>query len=108
MKTSVVAAAALAVTAFCTPKANAWPVAAGVRGGVAVGIGMSVPAPSAYYAAPAPVCAPPVAVAPVAVAPPYYYAPRVALHARYPYSRPYFRAGFAWGNRCYGGRYWHR
>jgi hypothetical protein len=44
MKTSVVAAVALAMTAFGTPNARAWggwPIAAGVAGGLAVGVAVA-------------------------------------------------------------------
>jgi hypothetical protein len=132
LKTSCVAALALAAMTFGAPQAKAWvggwPIAAGVFGGVAVGtaVGATVAANAAapvyytappavyatpnYYApAPAPVYAPAPAAVSVGVVPPYYVAPRVVYGAPYPYYRPYWRAGYGWGSRhFYGGHYYRR
>jgi hypothetical protein len=123
MKTSCVAALALAMTTFGAAQARAggWAVAGGVLGGVAVGTAVGVSVASAatpvYYTAPPPVYAAPTyyapaaacAPAPVAVAPAYYYAPRVVYTAPYPYYYPYGRVGYGWGPRYhYGGRYFRR
>jgi len=119
MKTSVIAALALAMTTFGALQARAggWAVAGGVLGGLAVGtaVGVTVanaagpvcyPYPAPVYAAPR-YYAPGPAVVAVAPAPAYYYGPRVAYAAPYPYPYPYYRAGFGWGPRWYGGRYYH-
>jgi hypothetical protein len=112
MKTSCVAALALAMTAFCAPQARAggWAVAGGVLGGLAVGTAVGVSVASAatpvYYTAPAPVYAAPTYYAPAAavtVAPSCYCAPRVVYTAPYPYYYPYFRVGYGWGHRYYHG-----
>jgi hypothetical protein len=120
MKTSCVAALALAMTTFGASQARAggWAVAGGVVGGLAVGTAVGVTVASAaapvYYAAP--VYGAPGYYAPgaaVTVAAPYYCAPRLAYAAPYPYFHPYFhpyaRVGYGWGPRhYYGGRYYRR
>src|SRR5580658_1333635 len=123
VKTSVIAALALAMTTFGAVQAQAWgwPVAAGVFGGLAVGTAVGVTVANAaapvYYSYPAPVYAAPRYCAPapvasyapgpavVAVAPgPAYYGPRAVYSAPY----PYYRAGFGWGPRYYyGGHYYY-
>lgn len=125
MKTSCVAALALAMTTFGALQARAggWAVAGGVVGGLAVGtaIGATVAAasqpvyysypPAAYgapgYYAPAAAYAP----APISVvaSPAYYYGPRVVYGAPYPYFFPYARVGYGWGPRYFrGGHYYRR
>jgi hypothetical protein len=119
LKTSCVAALALAMTTFGAVQARAggWAVAGGVLGGVAVGtaIGATVAtaaAQPAYYAYPPSVYAPGPYYAPVgayAAAPAYYYGPRVVIGAPYPYYRPFFRGGYAWGPHYFrGGRFYRR
>jgi hypothetical protein len=125
VKTTCVAALALAAMTFGAPQAKAWvggwPIAAGVFGGVAVGtaVGATVAANVAapvYYTAPPAVYAAPTYYAPaqapaavsVGVAPPYYVAPRVVYGAPYPYYRPYWRAGYGWGPRGFYGRHYYR
>jgi len=118
MKTSCIAALALAMTTFGAVQARAggWAVAGGVLGGVAMGtaIGVTVAnaAAPAYYAYPpayyGPAYAPVPAAVPVAAVAPYYYGPRVVYGAPYPYYHPYFRAGYAWGPRYFRGRPYYR
>jgi hypothetical protein len=125
MKTSIVAALALAMATFGTSNARAggWPIAAGVVGGLAVGTAIGVTVASAnapVYAYPAysypvypPSPAPALAVQPVqpvvqAVVPPpvyvpqpapaYYYSSPVVYAASYPYGYPYVRFGWGWGH----------
>ncbi len=116
MKTSCVAALALAMTTFGAMQARAggWAVAGGVLGGVAVGTAIGVTVANAaqpvYYAAPGPVYGAPAYCAPAAVyapAPAYYCAPRVVCAA--PYCYPCVRVGCGWGPRgYYRGRHYRR
>jgi hypothetical protein len=118
MKTSCIAALALAMTTFGAVQARAggWAVAGGVVGGLAVGtaIGATVAAAAqpVYYSYPAQAYAAPgyYAPAPVyAAAPAYCYGPRVVYAAPFPYRYPYARVGYGWGPRYFrGGPYFRR
>jgi hypothetical protein len=110
IKTSCIAAVALAMTTFGAVQAQAggWAVAGGVLGGVAVGTAVGVSVASAaspvYYAYPPPYYGAPA----YAAAPACYYGLRVVFGAPYPHYYPYARAGFGWGPRYFRGRPYYR
>jgi hypothetical protein len=118
IKTSCIAALALAMTAFVPVQARAggWGIAGGVVGGLAVGTAIGVSVASAarpvYYSYPPPVYAAPAYYAPAvayAPAPAYYYGPRVVYAAPFAYGYPYARVGHGWGPRYFrGGPYYRR
>ena len=114
MKTTVMAAIALAMTTFGAAQARAsgWPIAAAAVGGVAVGtaVGATIAAnsqpvyyanPPAYYG-PSTACVQAPAPIVVAAAPAYYVGP--GFYGGWGYYHPYFRGGWGYG-RGYGGHW---
>ena len=101
-----------------TAKANGWPIAAGVVGGLAVGTAIGVAASHPVYYAPAPAYYPPPAYYAPAPAPVYAQPPPTVVYAQPGYvAAPVVTLGFGFG-RPYWGDYrgywghpsyhWHR
>jgi hypothetical protein len=113
MKKIILAVSMLAlVGAQCqTAKANAWPIAAGVLGGLAVGTAVAASAQPVYYSAPPANYYPPTsyyAPAPAvsyAPAPAYYPLARPVVYSSVYAPFPVFGLGFGFGHPGWGGYY---